>query len=110
MQKRAVCCDSAISACHEHAPVVGANGERASSPETAIRSPTAGSSIEREDPARKWSRLCIQFDEAQDAFAQQQGKGQHTVTGTCLQTTLGTQTVIVYGTCFATTRGRSSTF
>lgn len=30
--------------------------------------------------------------------------GRQTVTGTCLHTTLGTQIVLVYGTCFGTRR------
>ena len=33
------------------------------------------------------------------------GAGQQTVTGTCLQTTRGTQRVTVYGTCRETHRG-----
>ena len=33
------------------------------------------------------------------------GAGQQTVTGTCLQTTRGTQRLTVYGTCFSTHRG-----
>jgi hypothetical protein len=32
----------------------------------------------------------------------QWGTGQQTLTGTCLQTTLGTQRVTVYGTCLGT--------
>jgi hypothetical protein len=34
----------------------------------------------------------------------QQGVGQHTRTGTCSQTTRGTQRVAVYATCFGTHR------
>jgi hypothetical protein len=40
----------------------------------------------------------------------QQGTGQQTFTGTSLVTTLGTQRVTVYGTCFASYRQQRIVF